>query len=197
MQRIAGPVTPRREFTRLFWGIGFATAAVAAIAIVPTLRETSGFTARGTQTGPALAREVGVSFFAGSAAEHRLTAGDTIDADTPLVAVYRNVSKQPAYLLAVAVDAAGRVHWVQPGADTQAPVLLQPKAGETPLPETVVLDDPSPGTMRLLTVVSSTPVSPASLRSLAVFELTRAALSARFTSAVVEEFPLTLTSHSP
>jgi hypothetical protein len=170
-------------------GLAGALALALLVPAVSWLRrpETSAFTPRGA--GPAaFVREVGARYYIGGTKLQRLESGARLTAAAPIVTTYRNVSRHPAYLLSVAVDAVGKVHWLQPEDGATEPLELRPNQGEDPLPEMVALDSPAPGPLRIVTLLSPTPVSPAVL----AVPPSEATLAARFPEASISELTLTV-----
>lgn len=144
-----------------------AVASAAAVLLVMSFagggddgqRDPGTFTARGgPAAGSELERSVGFSFYAGAGAEAELSDGASIAADTPLTATYRNITSEPAQALIFAVDAGGDVHWLYPAytdpSSDPAAVTLAAEQRDGRFGQTVVMDDPTPGTMMLVTVVS-------------------------------------------
>lgn len=171
---------------------GLAAAAATALVLVlvamrPDQHEGT-FVARGGSGG--LAREVGVVLHRLGPPATVLTRGEHVRSDTRYLATYRNVGAK-AHLLAFAVDARDTVHWLYPayldaGTDPAA-LALPPVARETALSDTVVLDAPASGPLRLITIVSATPQSVSMIERLSPADLQPAALASRFPDAVIRE----------
>ncbi|WNG25177.1 hypothetical protein F0U62_14960 [Cystobacter fuscus] len=129
----------------------------------------------------------------------RLERNTPVPRDTPLLGVYRNTDTTGAvYLLAFVVDAGNTVHWLYPGyieaGQDPASILLPPGPGDTPLPETVVLDAPAPGPARLLTVFSREPLHVSDIESLPSEQLSTDALRTQLGAAIqVREWPIRFT----
>jgi len=184
-----------RALARL--GGGFVVAA-AAVALLIAGRFTSpdvAFQPRGGGARSDLARRVGIALYApiGDA----LRDGATLPARAPLTAAYRNLETERSLrLLLFAIDARGEIHWLYPayssdGTDPEA-THLGYSPSETALPESVVFEDPAPGAMRLVTVVTPTSLRVSAIEALAPDQLTRAALQRRWPDSLVEELNVVL-----
>ncbi|HWM85852.1 MAG TPA: anti-sigma factor [Kofleriaceae bacterium] len=191
-----------------------ATAAVAAVLLgvfavqrlsgtPPEPAEDAAFRPRGAPAASSLQRRVGVQLYAVADRGAPLAAGAAVAPDAAFVASYRNLgpADRPVFLLQFAVDAAGTVHWLYPAYTDPAsdpPALrLAPSAVEAWLADSVVLDGPAPGPMRVITMVA-----PASLRVSAIEALSPDArelerLRARWPEAVIDELLLRVTGAAP
>jgi hypothetical protein len=194
------PHTARRSRAPLFAGLVAATAAALVLVFVGVrpARHEGTFTPRGGSGG--LAREVGVVLHRLAPQAIELTRGEHVRGDTRYLATYRNIGTT-VHLLAFAVDAQGTVHWLYPAyldarTDPQA-LALPPVAHETALPETVVLDHPAPGPLRLLTIVSANPRSVSMIERLSPAELELPALVSRFPDDVVRELVVDVDAEAP
>ncbi len=173
-----------------------AAVAVLVVWVVPRGPSDRGrFAPRGSGTAR-WAAKVGIDLWALEAIPRKLDAGSEIGAGAALVAGYANASAAPAYLLAFALDARGRLHWLypgwqDPGADP-ASVRLEPSAASRALPESVMLDDVEPGVLRCVFVVSHAALHVSSVEALSPSERTAAALRARWPEARVDEVLLTV-----
>ncbi len=207
LRRISAPVIepapPRRRWrgAALVAGSILAAAGVALVAgrgvplarvgkLAPSADEQE-FAARG---GGALtlAQAVRVTFEREGTALVALAGGETVAKDAKLTVVYRNArEREPAYLLAFAVDARKQVHWLFPAyeqaGENPASVRLASAVGEAPLGTSVILDDPSSGPIHLLSIVSAVPRHVADVESLSPTALSLDALRARFHDDVVDE----------
>jgi hypothetical protein len=139
-----------------------------------------------------LRQAVVVTFRREGATLDRLASGEVVAKDAKLTVSYRNArEREPAYLLAFAVDAEHAVHWLFPAyeraGENPASATLAPSAGESPMGTSVVLDQPSSGPVRLVALVSSAPRHVADIESLPRASLSLAALRARFPDDVIEE----------
>ncbi len=201
MQRIGAlpdrPEEPVRRIsnrTLLMWAGGGALAAAAAlafVAIAPSKRE-GVFSARGgaAALGDAaeLERNVGFSFFAGSAGE--IAQGAKISSRAELTARYRNLLDVPVYALVFAIDAAGEVHWLYPAfVDPETvPVAerLTSNEREGRFGDGVVLDAPASGPMSLIALISREPMTVAAIESLSIEQRTPAAIAARWSDSSLQ-----------
>jgi hypothetical protein len=103
---------------------------------------------------------------------------------------FTNLSDQsPAYLLLFAVDSGGQVHWLYPAhtdaAKDPEAVRLAYALEPTPLPESVALESPSRGPMRILSIVSRQALKVSAVDPLPPTKLTEEALRARWPDASV------------
>lgn len=142
MERLdEAPAQTPRVLPRLWFGVGAALAAAAALAlwmrdpeqIVPNIAIATGpapssvaalspgipvhtgeWAARGGASRASLARDVGVQLYVDAPPLTALESGKRITAGARLTAGLRNVSSTNAYLLLFAVDAQGELHWVAP-----------------------------------------------------------------------------------
>jgi hypothetical protein len=198
MARLDQPLPAARPRRRVVLWSGAGIAAAAAVALLllrPPAREEAGdFTPRG---GPvAWSSAVGVELWAVEAPLRRVGPGSLLAAGTPVVATASNGSAAPAYLLAFALDGRGEVHWLYPAfldarTDPLA-VRLEPGTPRRALPDGAVLEGLPPGPLRLVTIVSRTPLAVSAVERLAPGEREPAALAARFTEARVEVVPVRL-----
>ena len=124
----------------------------------------------------------------------RLTAGASFPATAAILTTFHNLGARPVELLIFAIDDAGTVHWIAPGETSETPVTLPPQPRETPLPETVVLDELAAGPLRLLTVVALQAPAVSVLRKLPAAALTTSALAAAYPEAAIEELQLIVRS---
>ncbi len=158
--------------------------------------------ARGSSADGALGKMVGVSFYRVDAALHPLAAGNVVPASAKLTISYRNLrGGNSTYLLAFAVDTQGTVHWLFPGyeqaGDNPESIALAPSQGDILMSTSVVLDRPSRGPLRLVSLVTSSPRHVRDIESLAPGDLTALALGARWSDAAVNETVVLLVEDSP
>jgi hypothetical protein len=174
--------------TRRSWVLAAAASAAAcAMAAYLGVRGTSEretWQARGGAGEPTVARTVDVQPCAIDGQLRPLRSGATIDGSAPLTATYRNVGTAPAYLLLFAVDARHEVHWISPRylRPDENPVAtpLPVTAGESVLDTTVVLEDASPGPLRILAVISPAPAHVSDVESMEGDKRDAAHLAKRF-----------------
>ncbi|WP_223642995.1 zf-HC2 domain-containing protein [Corallococcus sp. EGB] len=178
------------------WVGGAVAAALAAGLAVFMLRPSSGpgpglgetFTARGGPVAATLGRSVGVTFHTGAAP---LAPDSVVSADAGFGVRYRNLdTREPVYLLAFAQDARGEVHWLYPAhlrEDANEPsVRLMPSAEARALDEVVVLEEPAPGPLRLVSIVTRSPLGVMDVESLPPEGRTPEALRRQWPEAAVE-----------
>lgn len=188
-------VTPPRARS---WVGGAAAAALAAGLAVFMLRPSPGqetFTARGGPVEATLGRSVGITFHGPGAAP--LAPDAVVPADAGFGVRYRNLdTREPVYLLAFAQDARGEVHWLYPAhlrEDANEPsVRLAPSAEARTLEEVVVLEEPAPGPLRLVSVVTRAPLGVKDVESLPPEARTPEALRRRWPEAAVESVSVVL-----
>jgi hypothetical protein len=203
MSRLGGevPVPTARSPRRVLGMLGGLAAAAAlasvGVALLPGRAPDHGaFTARGAVVE--WTRKVGVDLWVLERAPRPIAAGDRLVEGTALVASFSNVDSSPAYLLAFAVDARDDVHWlypafVEPGSDP-ASIRLDPAVVHRALPESVILEDVSPGPLRFFLVVTREPLPVSSIESARGPARSLAALRARWPDARVDELPVTFGS---
>ncbi|MFP2910801.1 hypothetical protein ACLESD_38345, partial [Pyxidicoccus sp. 3LFB2] len=156
------------------------------------------WTARGG--GPAaatLARNVGVTFHTPGTGPAPLTSGTTVPAESGFGVHYRNLdTAAPVYLLAFAQDARGEVHWLYPAHlsdDANEPsVRLETSAEARAMEEVIVLEDPTSGPLRLVSVVTRAPLGVKDIESLPPEARTPEALRRRWPEAAVEAVSIVL-----
>jgi hypothetical protein len=186
--------SPRRS-APWWWAVGAAGLAAAAVALVVLPRGASGpgeFRARGAAV--AWGSKIGVEIWALEKAPRKLVAGAPVPKGTPFVASYSNVDAAAGYLLAFGLDARGEVHWLYPGFDDPGTdprsVRLEPLHVQQVLPDSVVLDDLPTGPLRIVCVITRSPLLVSSVESLAANQRTLDGLRARFPGARVDELLL-------
>ena len=202
MQRLDAPLAAPGGARLLAW-CGALAAAAAVLLLFTKLpgyasggavNETGEFAARGGPTTPSLSRDVGVQLYGLQQSLVALRAGSHITAKTPLTAGLRNVASERAYLLLFAVDAERAVHWIapeytSPGSDPEA-YPIAPASAERLLPNTAVFDDLALGELRVVALISSTPLHVSDIETLPASELGAAELRKRFSSAELREVSL-------
>ena len=196
MSRIAGggagrPVSRGRAVALSTAG-ALLVAGLAALIVRPQLRPRDEFAARGGSERT-VRSHVGITLHLLGSGSPPLLTGQVLAADAPLVAGYRNLlGAGEAFLTVFGVDAAGEVHWLYPGftqpSEDPASLPLPPSEREALLKESVVLEAPAAGPLRLYSVVTPAPLKVRELEGLPHGELTRARLRSRFPDAQVEEW---------
>lgn len=138
-----------------------------------------------------LSRYVAATLVRADRGTQRLQAGARVEPDTTYGMKYRNLKDGPVYLLCFAVDAKQEIHWLYPAyldPKQDPPALeLATAAAEVLLPESVMLDQPAPGHLRFISIMSTKAEPVSSIERLAPGELETAALRKRFPAAVVNE----------
>jgi len=189
---------PRRWGGARAWA-GVAAAAAVVLVATATLRgEPAGaFAARGAAV--AWPSKVGVELWSLQGQPRRLSPGDPLAPGVPVVASYSNVDPAPAFLLAFALDPEGEVHWLYPGyADARqdpASLRLEGSVVQRALAESVVLQEVPAGPLRLITVVSRTPLHVSAIEGASPAERDPAALRRRWPEARIDELPLRYAPH--
>jgi hypothetical protein len=185
----------------LWLGSGFGLAAAAAIALVMLIghgsRFEGDFQMRGRAAESTLERRTGISLYAPFAQRRPLREGALLSAETAITATYRNLEeKRPIYLLVFCVDAAGEIHWLYPAyternSDPEA-IKLPFSPAETALPDSVVLENPALGKMRVFSIITPHPLHVSAIESLKGDQLNLAALQQRWTHSHVDSMSVTL-----
>lgn len=138
-----------------------------------------------------LSRYVSATLVRADRGMQRLEAGARVAPDTTYGMRYRNLKADPVYLLCFAVDAKQEIHWLYPAyldPKQDPPALeLAAAAAEVVLPESVMLEQPAPGHLRFISILSTKAEPVSSIERLAPGELQTAALRQRFPAAVVNE----------
>lgn len=203
MLRLDTPLAVRRGARLLAWCGGLAAAAAVLLLFSQLHAGGAGgtgvhtdaeFAARGGPTLPLLSRDVGVQLYAEQPALVALGSGSRITTKTALTAGLRNVAGEPAYLLLFAVDAERAVHWLAPeytsaGSNPEA-FPIAPAGTERLLPSSVVFDDLARGSLRVLALISKTPLHVSDIEALSPRELGAEALRKRFPHAQVRAVSL-------
>ncbi|MCP3142782.1 cupin domain-containing protein [Pyxidicoccus xibeiensis] len=201
----AGPAEQRaRARWNRPWAGGAVAAALAAGLAVLFLRPVPGpphgegtALARGTAAASSLGRSVGVTFHTPLTGTTPLAPGAVVPAEAGFGVRYRNVdARGPVFLLAFAQDARGEVHWLHPAhlhEDANEPsVQLEAAPEARTLEEVVVLEEPAPGPLRLVSVVTRAPLGVRDIESLAPEARTPEALRQRWPEASVESLSVVL-----
>jgi hypothetical protein len=194
----AAPTARRRPGPRAWAGLAAAAAVLAVVWVAPWHREET-FAPRGD--GVAWTQKVGVDLWALRGAPRRLAPNDALAPGVPLVASYSNLDPAPAWLLAFALDERGEVHWLYPGyhdarTDPQA-LRLEGSVAQRALPESVVLEEVPPGSLRLVTVVSRSPLRVSDVEAAAPSDRRPEALRRRWPGARVDELVVRYDSLPP
>lgn len=198
MQRLDAPPLAPRLSRFVAWGSALAVAAAALLLLgklhgsMGAAREADEFVARGAPEQPSLAREIGLNVYAQGRTLTALDPGSRIASDTPLTAGLRNSGREGAYLLLFAIDSAQAVHWIAPeytsAGSNPASAHVAPSLAEQLLPSVAVFDDLAAGPLRVLAVISRTPLRVSDIETLPSGQLTEAALEKRFPRAQVRQF---------
>ncbi|MGA9524489.1 MAG: hypothetical protein WBV82_23740 [Myxococcaceae bacterium] len=195
------PVRGRGLRSRAVWGWGLGALAAGFVLVFGVIDIGARypdvpFHARGGGESETVSQRVGVSLYALEDPLRKLDPGANLHAQTGLMAAYRNLDARPVYLLLFGVDARGAVHWLQPGytdpATNPSSVRLDSGTGQVPLPESVVLGDPEPGTLRVYSLVTREPLQVSDIESLPPGQLTAESLGRRWPNAAVTELLLKL-----
>jgi hypothetical protein len=197
MKRLDTPVSAPRWARWLRWGGGVALAAAALLSIAKLQRpaeEAGELVARGGPGAASLSRHVGIQLYAQQTSLAALGSGSRITRGTPLTAGLRNVGREPAYLLLFAVDSRHEVHWIAPeyttvGEDPEATPIAA-AAGERLLPSAAVFDDLAPGSLRVVAVLSRSPLRVSDVEALPASELGAEKLLERLPRAEIRQFLL-------
>jgi hypothetical protein len=199
---------PRRARAWTWLAGASAAVAIAATALVvwraPGGRDDAGFQSRGGDGAGALARTVGATLYAlpprdpmsparGVAAP--LSPGAGVRGDTAFALGYRNLVRDRAvWLMSFAIDAAGDVHWLYPGYTTRGAdppaVELATSDREQMMQDSVVLERPAAGELRVVVMISPVALRVSAIEALHRPELARGALQQRFPDAAITELSL-------
>jgi putative zinc finger protein len=209
------PGKPARRRLAAWTGLaGVAAAAAAALVVLvhgaqepdgervvarggAASADGEGLVARGGAASAAITRRVGVSLYAPLAGRVPVRGGARIPAPTLFTAAYRNLDREhDSYLLLFAVDARGDIHWLYPAftdahSDPEA-VRLPFSAGETAMPDSVALEHPALGTLRVFSVLSPRAAHVSAIESLPRDQLHAADLERRLPHSHVEELAVEL-----
>jgi len=192
-------------------GAAFAAAVVAVLVLRPARdggitdgpahgRAESGFQARGGGPAEQLERRVGATLYAlppGGAPRPAtpLAADSAVHHDTAFALGVRNLVRDRAlWLLSFAIDADGEVHWLYPGytaaGDDPAALPLAASDREIVMPDSVVLERPAAGSLRVVVVIAPAALRVSAIEALRGPELALAALQRRFPDAAISELSL-------
>ncbi len=181
----------RRPRAVLMAAVPLAAAAtlLAVLSLHSAAPPRAEYAARGGPPAEPFAK-VGVTVHALGPPQQRLADGARFSGASGLMTSFTNLDEGVSpYLLLFAVDARGQVHWLQPGHTdpTRDPEAIRlPYAREpTALPETVALESPAPGEMRILSIVSRQPLKVSEVDPLPPSKLSEEALRARWPDAHV------------
>jgi Putative zinc-finger len=198
----AGVPPPRWQRQRpvAAWGglVSVAAAAVLLMIVRLDTRPDGRFDARGGAPSGEISRRVGVSLYAPLARHVPLRKGARVPARTIFTAAYRNLDQaHDVHLLLFAVDARGDIHWLYPAFtdahSDPAAVHLPFSVGETALPDSVALDHPALGRLRIFVVLARQPLHVSAVETLAGDRLQATALERRLPNTHVEELEVELT----
>jgi len=183
---------------RAAWTYGAALAAAAGVAVGVTWRpppppKPEIIAARGGQVHPPSAT---VQAFVGHAAPGSappLLEGATLRPGDGILIRYSNPTERDVYLMVLALDAHGTVHWIHPAylAESSNPTSLRLAANVTErvLPEVAEPEDPAPGALRVYAVLSRVPLDVKTVERRVALAPT--AVAASFPDAEVEEWRCT------
>jgi hypothetical protein len=148
-------------------------------------RQEGTLAARGAPSAHSIRRDVGVTLRRGASRLSPLAEGDEVPPGAEYAVSYRNLGATgSAYVMVFAVDAAQAVHWIQPAwldaTQDPASVELAHAPAESALPSATVLEAPAPGPLRVITLVSPTPLRVSQIEPLRGPDLELARLRARF-----------------
>lgn len=200
MGRLDQPVQRGVRRSLWVWASGLSLAAAALLAFTELRHDhrAEGLVARGGPGSAALSRNIGVQLYAEQQALAALPNGGKISRRTGLTAGLRNLGTEPAYLLLFAIDSAQEVHWIAPeytslGSSPEA-VSIQPSLDERLLPSSAVFDDLAPGPLRVVALISPTPLHVAQIEALPAHELQAEALLRSFPRAEIRQFLLSVST---
>ncbi len=166
-----------------------------AMSIAPSKAELAAdqsgqFTARGNASESSLSRDVGIQLYTYEQPLKPLEPGGKIRQHTALTAGLRNLAQETAHLLLFGVDANHVVHWIAPAFTNPdsdpAALTVHPSRSEQPLPSSVKFDDLAVGPLRVVALITKTPLHVSDIEKLTPNELT-GDLVARFPQAVVRQ----------
>jgi hypothetical protein len=200
LRAVEAGVPPRAQRRRPMVRVGLAGVAAAALLMIVRLytQPDERFDARGGAPSGEISRRVGVSLYAPLARHVPLRKGARVPATTIFTAAYRNLDQaRDVYLLVFAVDARGDIHWLYPAftdaRSDPAAVRLPFTAGETALPDSVALDHPALGKLRIFVVLARQPLHVSAVETLAGDQLRATALERRLPDTHIEELEVELT----
>lgn len=150
-----------------------AAAAAALVLAFPVFSFLSQdrVTARGShQSGSVFVRHVGISFRRLASPEVNIADGERLHQSESVFVTHRNLGTTTAYALVFAVDAKSTIHWLYPAhvsADSQeTSIALAPSQTEIAQPEAVELEDPAPGPLTFVAVMTESPLRVTDIESL-------------------------------
>jgi hypothetical protein len=152
------PARPRRFGIPVFAAAAVMVLAVGAVTLSTSLRgKDEAWTARG-QAGDARSRTPSAEVLVVRDGKLLPVSGQTLSSTDAFAVRTVNRMREPRYLAAFAVDAAGAVHWIFPeytdGSLDPKSIPLAPNEDEQLLPQLVAPDKPSSGPMRVFTLIS-------------------------------------------
>jgi hypothetical protein len=196
MRELDRPVTQEKR-ARVMARIVAVTAFAASVGLVTHIvgsrhgSPSGTWQARGSSAGESLSRDVGVQVYTRAKSLQPLRPGDAIAPDAALTAGLRNLGHTIAHVLLFVVDSHNAVHWISPKytrADEDPPgTELMRAQEERVLPTSVIFDDLARGPLRVVTIISPSPVRVSQVENLTEAELTQGNLAHRFASAEVRE----------
>jgi hypothetical protein len=192
-QEAAAP--PRRRARASWVAFGFAAAA-AGILVLGTMRmaQVGAVQARGSAL--TFGQRVGVRLYGPLARRHELVDGARVLRSTLLTGSWVNRNDATLYLLLFGIDRDGEIHWLYPGytdASKDPPSVPLPSAGqETAFDESVELTDAPAGEMRIVTVLSNTPLRVSDIERTPRGERSLAALRKRLRETQIDQTFITL-----
>jgi hypothetical protein len=186
---------PARTIARP-WAWSALSAVAAALVLVwlwPAAPAQHAFVARGGGAQGSLERRVGVTLLRAEAGLTPLASGATVSPETAYAVQYTNFGPDgSAYLMVFAIDTAGTLHWIEPAYlrpdDDPRSVRLSHAARRQLRPSAGVLDAPAAGPMRIVTLVTSTPLRVKDLDQGSAPSVRE--LRAQHPDAVIEELPV-------
>lgn len=198
MKRLDTPLERNRRSRFAWWGGGVAAAAAALLVVTklhaPSAADEGEFAARGGPSNASLSRNVAVQLYAQRTALVPLGSGSRIGQSTPLTAGLRNLANEQAYLLLFAVDSKQAVHWIAPEytreGENPPATPVAPSSAEQLLPSVAVFDDLAAGPLRIVAVLSRSPLHVTYVESLPASELTAENLRKRLPRAEIRQFLL-------
>ncbi len=196
MRELDRPVAQEKR-PRFIARIAAVTALAASVGLVTHIvgshhgLPSGTWQARGSSAGESLSRDIGVQVYRRTKSLQPLHPGDAIAPDAALTAGLRNLGHTTAYVLLFAVDSRDAVHWISPkytraDEDPMATELTSVQE-ERVLPTSVVFDDMARGPLRVVAIISPSPVRVSQVESLTQAELTQGSLAHRFAGAEVRE----------
>lgn len=185
---------PRRAHTARWVGaLGTVAAMAACLALWINRPHGDHFQPRGGGAAT-LSRQVSVRVYA-PLGQPALVDGARVRADVAFTATYRNLRPR-AQLLLFGVDAHDQVHWLYPAyldehTDPRSVELAQ-RALETPLSDSAIIDDLPAGPLRLLALITQEPLHVSDIERQRPESLTRDRLTARWPTAAISEWQITV-----